>query len=71
MIYINKEKLQKLLEDEGITPSKFAKKIGISRTQIWRILESKSNPGAEFISKFKQAYPRETFEEYFFTESVA
>lgn len=71
MISINKESFNKLLGKENLKVSQFANKLGISRTQVWRVLNFKCNPGTEFIARFKQAYPKEKFEEYFFIDGVA
>ncbi|MHC1747483.1 MAG: helix-turn-helix domain-containing protein [Cellulosilyticaceae bacterium] len=66
MITINKNKFNELLEHDNLTHAKFAMRLGVSRTQVWRILNFKSNPGAEFIAKFTKKYPNKKFEEYFF-----
>lgn len=71
MVKVKKESFQQLLLNEGISMAEFARKLDISRSQLWRILNEKSNPGAEFIAKFKGTYPTKKFEDYFFVESVA
>lgn len=71
MIRINKVAFDKLFDTENLSTVKFANNLGVSRSQVWRILNNKSNPGEEFIAKFKAAYPTKLFEEYFFIDSVA
>ena len=53
-----------------MTEVEMAKKINVSRSQLWRIKKKNSAVGQEFIVKFKKAYPNEPFEKYFFVESV-
>ncbi len=48
----------------------FARKIGIGRTQLWRICKGLSKPGLKFITKFKKAFPDEPLELVFFTNTV-
>ena len=71
MLTINLEKFNELMKNEALTVTGFAKKIGVSRTQVWRIFNSKSQPGSEFIAKFKRAYPSKKLDEYFFNSDVA
>ena len=71
MININLEKFNELIKNDSLTLSGFAKKLGVSRTQVWRVFNFKSQPGAEFIAKFKKAYPNKDLDEYFFNDSVA
>ena len=53
-----------------LTEVEMAKKLNVSRSQLWRIKTKSSAVGQEFIAKFKNAYPNEPFEKYFFIESV-
>ena len=71
MILINKALFDTLLQEEKLSIAKFANYLGISRTQAWRVLNQKCSPGEEFIAKFKRAYPKKMFEDYFFVNSVA
>lgn len=60
---------KRLYELQGqMTDVEFAKKIGISRSQLWRIRTRKSAPGAEFFTKFKRAFPTESIDDYFFSQ---
>lgn len=53
-----------------MTESEMAEKIGVSRTQLWRIKRRNSAVGEIFISKFKKAFPNESLDHYFFIENV-
>ncbi len=53
-----------------MTEVEMAGKLNISRSQLWRIKKKNSAVGQEFIMKFKKAYPKERFEDYFFVETV-
>ena len=66
MICIKKEQIYELQGD--MTDTEFAKKLGISRTHLWRVRAGKSKVGAVFLSKFKAAYPDKKIEDYFFTD---
>ncbi|QGG47322.1 hypothetical protein [Heliorestis convoluta] len=63
--------LSNFLQLQGeLTEVEMAKKLKVSRSQLWRIKKKNSAVGQEFIVKFKKAYPKEPFEAYFFVESV-
>ncbi len=64
MIHINVEKFYELQGE--LTDTAFAKKIGISRSQLWRARTGHSSVGSEFLVKFKKAFPQVNIEEYFF-----
>ena len=66
MLCINTERMFQLQGE--MTDSEFAKKLGISRSQLWRVRTGKSSAGAEFITKFKAAFPTESIDDYFFTK---
>lgn len=59
------------LELQGnISDAAFARKLGISRSQLWRIRTEKSAVGGDFIEKFMLCYPDKPLNDYFFAESV-
>ena len=68
MLCVDIDKLYKLQGD--MTDTAFAKKLGISRSQLWRVRNKKSNVGAEFVVKIKECYPEESIDDYFFTRNV-
>lgn len=67
-IRLNLSNFLKLQGD--MTEVEMAKKLNVSRSQLWRIKKKSSAVGQEFIVKFKNSYPNEPFEDYFFVESV-
>ena len=66
MAKVNVAKLMQLQGD--LTDAKFAKEIGVSRTQLWRVRNGYSTPGPEFLAKFKARFPTERIDDYFFCE---
>lgn len=59
------------LELQGdISDAAFARKLGVSRSQLWRIRTEKSAVGGDFIEKFMQLYPGKSVNDYFFAETV-
>lgn len=53
-----------------MTESEISEKLNISRSHLWRIKTKSSAVGQEFIMKFKNTFPDEKFDDYFFIESV-
>jgi len=64
MFYPNVEKLYELQGDKG--EGEFAKELGISRSQLWRVKKGISPAGAAFIANFMRRYPDKKLEDYFF-----
>lgn len=52
-----KERLLKLIQNEGLTPSKFADIIGVQRSNISHIFSGRSNPGMDFLNKVLTSFP--------------
>lgn len=65
MLVANVNKLYELQGEK--TDTEFAKELGISRTQLWRIKNRRSAIGATFITKFKDRYPGKNTDDYFIT----
>ena len=64
-------KVNAFLKLQGdISDAAFARKLGVSRSQLWRIRTEKSAVGGDFIEKFMLAYPEKTVNDYFFAETV-
>jgi len=66
----NPERLKQLMETKGLTQADLARKMGVSRTSVSRILRQKRTPSSAFIAALKTAFPEEPLE-YFFDLSVA
>ena len=52
-----KERLQKLLELEQITPSKFADLIGVQRSSVSHVISGRNKPSYDFLQKTLKAFP--------------
>lgn len=53
-----KERLQKLLARENLTPVRFAEKVGVQRSSVSHILSGRNNPSLDFIQKILIAFPQ-------------
>ena len=66
MLYFNVERSYQL---QGDMPDvEFARKLHVSRQQLWRIRSRRSSVGAEFVAKFKAAFPNESIDDFFYTQ---
>lgn len=68
LLELNVEKFNRL--QGQMTDVDMAKKLNISRTQLWRIKNKKTSVGQKFIASFMTEYPKEKVEDYFLTNSV-
>lgn len=59
--------LQKRL---GLSFTKLASKIGVSRSHLWRLIKNQCNPGEQFIAGFKAAFPDEDFDKFFLLKAL-
>lgn len=53
-----KDRLQKLLAREDLTPVRFAEKVGVQRSSVSHILSGRNNPSLDFIQKILVAFPQ-------------
>ena len=51
-----KDRIEKIIRDEGITSSKFADEIGAQRSSISHILSGRNNPGFEILQNILNRY---------------
>ncbi len=51
-----KDRIVKILEDEGINPSTFADEIGVQRSSISHILSNRNKPSLDIITKILSRY---------------
>ena len=49
------EKLKKIIENEGLTASKFAEKIGVQRSSVSHVLSGRNKPSLDFILKINKS----------------
>lgn len=68
MLCVNMDKLYELQGE--LNETQMARKLEISRSQLWRIKTNHSAVGPEFITKFKKAYPEENIGDIFFISDV-
>lgn len=68
MIRMNVKAFLKLQGD--ISDAAFARKLGVSRSQLWRIRQEKSAVGGDFVEKFMRCYPEKSVNDYFFADAV-
>lgn len=52
-----KERIQAIINKEGITPSRFADIIGVQRSGISHILSGRNKPSLDFLNKVLIQYP--------------
>ena len=50
-------KIQKIMQDNGLTPSHFADQIEVQRSTISHILVGRNKPSLEIIQKIKKRFP--------------
>lgn len=52
-----KDRIQRIIARENLTPSKFADIIGVQRSGVSHILSGRNNPGLDFLNKILQHFP--------------
>ncbi len=52
-----KDRILKIIQHEGLTPSKFADIIGVQRSNVSHIFSGRSNPSLDFLSKILLSFP--------------
>jgi DNA-binding phage protein len=62
---LNKEVYEKVLAQQGGNFSAVARKFGVTRATLWKIVKGGKEPGGEYIEKFKLAFPEIDLEEVF------
>jgi len=61
------EEYQKM---EGWSDSELAKRMGVNKTQVWRVKEGHNNPGRDFIAGALKVFPEASFDELFYLPGV-
>lgn len=51
------DRLQEILQREGLTAAKFASALGVQPSAISHLLSGRNKPGYDFICRFMMAYP--------------
>lgn len=70
VLVANTKEFNKLKKELGLNYTQLAKKIGVSRTQLWRVLNQQCVPGEQFITGFKIAFPNYEFEKFFLIQPL-
>lgn len=65
MIKLKREALEKRQAENNWNDTVLAEKIGVNRTQVWRVKEGRNEPGREFIAGVLRAFPDASFDEFF------
>jgi len=65
LVELNIEALKKLMKEQNLSESKFAKKIGVTRSCVNRILKGERQPSFKFISGLIFAFPQHHIEQFF------
>ncbi|RJQ25553.1 MAG: hypothetical protein C4589_11185 [Peptococcaceae bacterium] len=63
--------LEVLQKDHSLNDTELAVKMGIDRTQLWRVKTNRSIPGEGFIAKLLALFPDKKFEDLFFLKKVS
>lgn len=74
VIRLNVEELNRRQKEQSWSDEELAKRIGVARTQLWRVrLPSNDHrhntPGKLFIAGVLRAFPEAKFEDFFFIDS--
>ncbi|MED5040681.1 helix-turn-helix transcriptional regulator [Geobacillus stearothermophilus] len=72
---LNIEKLEQLQKQRNWSDTELAKRIGVSRSRLWRAKLPKDHPyycypGETFIAGVLKAFPEVSFEEIFFLDDL-
>ena len=70
MVKLNREALEKLQAKHNINDTELANKMGINRTQVWRVKVGKNDPGTDFVAGALRAFPGVKFDELFILPDV-
>ncbi|MGB2170970.1 MAG: helix-turn-helix domain-containing protein [Flavobacteriaceae bacterium] len=55
------QRIRKIIEENDLTASSFAEKIGVQRSSISHILSGRNKPSLEFLGKIESAFDEVTF----------
>lgn len=57
LVNIMKDRIQKILDEENISASKFADVLGVQRSSISHILSGRNKPSLDFVQRILQKFP--------------
>jgi transcriptional regulator with XRE-family HTH domain len=52
-----KDRIQKIIDEENLTPSRFADEVGLNRPAVSHILNGRNNPGLEALQRIINRFP--------------
>jgi len=52
-----RERINRVISHEGLSPSKFADILGVQRSSVSHILSGRNNPGLDFLNKVLTQFP--------------
>lgn len=52
-----KDRIQRLIDDKNLTPSRFADEVGLNRPAVSHILNGRNNPSMDALQKILKRYP--------------
>ena len=61
----NLKLIKRLFEDSNLNESQFAKKIGVTRSYMNRILKNERNPGLKLIMGISREFPQYPIDQFF------
>lgn len=53
------------IEQQGLSMTQASKKMEISRSYLWEVLQGKKNAGSKFMAGLKKVFPNEQLENFF------
>ena len=53
-----KARIQAILQEEKLTATQFADKIGVQRSSVSHILSGRNNPSVDFVTKILKGFPK-------------
>lgn len=69
-ILLSRKEFEDRQKKEGWSNSELAKRMGVNKTQVWRVKEGHNNPGRDFIAGALKVFPEAAFEELFYLPGV-
>jgi transcriptional regulator with XRE-family HTH domain len=55
--HLMKDRIQKIIDDKKLTPSRFADEVGLNRPAVSHILNGRNNPGLDALQRILSRYP--------------
>ena len=52
-----KDRIQRIIDEKNLTPSKFADEVGLNRPAVSHILNGRNNPGLDALQHILHRYP--------------